>query len=258
MAAATAMMGVSGPGPAGNPRLVDTADAANRWGDDRPAAGPRRSGWSRLLLGDWHPLLRDPIDLVRLSFLGGAIALAVDGDAEWVRMGLTAVFLVFIRFLALPRPFDLSVNLGMALQAWGNVYSLFERTPDLILGVPYYGVLVHLFLPALTAPVGYILLARLRVVPDLSETSPHHYAGVFLITFSVMETFGGVLYELYEFTIDQVMNPASPFQHSLREVDVDFAADTLGSALGGVFLVVWARYGWGTTRRVAPPTESQR
>jgi hypothetical protein len=31
-----------------------------------------RSGLSHVFLGDWHPVLRDPLDLFRLSFVVGA------------------------------------------------------------------------------------------------------------------------------------------------------------------------------------------
>jgi hypothetical protein len=44
---------------------------------------------SRLLLGDWNPIIRDPIDLIRLGFLVGAIVALVLGDiAADVRAGL--------------------------------------------------------------------------------------------------------------------------------------------------------------------------
>ena len=37
-----------------------------------------------IFVGDWHPLLRDPLDLVRLSFPVGALIFAVQGDWDAV------------------------------------------------------------------------------------------------------------------------------------------------------------------------------
>ena len=36
--------------------------------------------WKTIFLGDWHPVLRDPLDLFRLSFLVGAVVYALQGD----------------------------------------------------------------------------------------------------------------------------------------------------------------------------------
>jgi hypothetical protein len=38
---------------------------------------------SRLLLGDWGPVVRDPLDVLRLLYVAGAIAWVVVGGAAW-------------------------------------------------------------------------------------------------------------------------------------------------------------------------------
>ena len=92
-----------------------------------PAPRPWRDGWSRFWLGDWTPIVRDPIDVVRLTFLAGAIVTAIEGDwLATLRLTLTFLATLAARALDLPRPFDLAFNLGMAVQAWGNVFHAFE------------------------------------------------------------------------------------------------------------------------------------
>ena len=48
-----------------------------------------------LVLGDWHPLVRDPLDLMRLSFAGAAIAFLLGGSLEYaIRLAFTFLVLV--------------------------------------------------------------------------------------------------------------------------------------------------------------------
>ncbi len=113
-----------------------------------------------LLLGDWTPVVRDGIDVLRLVILGGAVAYAVDGrpGAASLLAGLGAVTLL-ARLVDLPRVYDLALTAGMALQGFGETLGLYDQFVR-------FDDLVHFTLPMLTAPVVYIALARLDVVPD--------------------------------------------------------------------------------------------
>ncbi|KAA0273814.1 MAG: hypothetical protein EDQ89_03690 [Acidobacteria bacterium] len=104
---------------------TDPAPAPSGRRGSRPAGTPQLE---KLLVRDWGaPFLRDPVDLVRLSFMVGAAALIVAGElGQAVRLGLTMVLVLVPRLLRLPRLFDLGFILGMSLQAWGNVFGLFE------------------------------------------------------------------------------------------------------------------------------------
>lgn len=198
-----------------------------------------------LLLGDWGRVVRDPIDLLRASFVVGAVLLFVLGNDQWLRMVATAGLVVFARFADVPRPFDLGLCLGLGLQAWGKAFDLYE-------GVPWYDVAVHFGLPLLVSPLAYITLARLHVVPDLKEeVEAHHYVGVFLVTFCVMVAFGGALWEVYEYVADMLLD-TNMYKGPADSIG-DMVATACGAALGGVLLVLWAQRGWGTTRRAPAP-----
>ena len=133
----------------------------------------------RAIFGDWSPVLRDPLDLLRLSFGCAAVAFFLAGSFEYaVRMAVTFLVLVLAQRLRLPRLFDLPFIIAMGLQAWGNALRLFED-------VNWWDNLVHLVLPLSSVAVLYILGVRLGLLPELADVDqPRHRLG--LVIFAVM------------------------------------------------------------------------
>jgi hypothetical protein len=197
---------------------------------------------AELLLGDWNPLVRDPIDVLRATFSFGAVIFAMLGEAgAAVRMGLTFALLIGVRLLNLPRPFGLGFLLGMALQAWGNALGLFEHWP-------WWDVVVPFALPFFSAPALYIMLARLEVVPDLEEeTEAHHHLGILIVTLALGVSVGAV-YEMYEFFDVRVFGGGLHVGYA--DTIADLFDDSVASLGGGALLVWWATRGWGTSRRL--------
>jgi hypothetical protein len=197
---------------------------------------------SYLLLGDWNRWVRDPIDVLRLTYLGAAIVFAAIGNFDAaVRMALTFGIVVVARLIALPRLFDLGLVLGMLLQAWGNALNLFVSWG-------FYDNIVHVSLTAFAAPVFYIGLARLDAVPDLADdTQLRHHTGIFVITLSLALAFGAV-YEVYEWAADHLLGATLLISES--DTVNDLFDDALGGVIGGAALVLWATRGWGTERRL--------
>jgi hypothetical protein len=197
----------------------------------------------RLFLGDWGGPLRDPIDLIRATYLIGALGMVVAGEIGGaVRLALTAALVIAVRQLDLPRPLDLAFVLGMGLQGWGNAFNAYDD-------LAWYDTVVHFLLPALFSPVLYVALERIDVLPKLAERGRRHqYVGIFLITFALGLAFGGALYELYEYAADQLLG--TDLSKGYTDTITDLFADTCGAALGGALLVVWAEFGWATDRRL--------
>jgi uncharacterized membrane protein YjdF len=183
-----------------------------------------------LLLGDWGPIVRDPIDVLRLTFLAAAIVLLAAGNVDGgVRMFVTFLALVAARFL------------GMALQGWGNAVGLFTS-------ISWWDSLVHFVLPFWVAPLFYILLIRLELVPDLSdETHGRHRQGIVLVTFALGLAFGAI-YEIYEWFADHVLG--ANLYVGYTDTIKDLTEDGISSLAGGMLLLLWATRGWGTIRRV--------
>jgi hypothetical protein len=196
----------------------------------------------RLVLGDWTPVVRDGIDVLRLVILGGAVAYAVAGrpGAASLLAALGAVTLV-ARVVNLPRVYDLCLTAGMALQGFGETFGLYDQFVR-------FDDLVHFTLPMLTAPVVYIALARLDVVPDpRDETHLQHYVGIGVVTAALGISIGA-LWEIYEWRSDAWLGTA--LSEGNDDTNGDLVRDTLGSLVGAALLVAWARFGWGSVRRI--------
>ena len=197
-----------------------------------------------LLLGDWRtaPWLRDPIDLLRLTFLVGAVVFVVTGDIKGVaNLLVSGVAVTVARIVNLPRVYDLALVVAMALTGWGEALGLYDR-------LRWYDDLVHLLVPMLTCQVAYVGLARLDVVPDpRDDTSARHVWGIAITTFALGVAVAG-LWEILEFASDGLLG--SELQLSNADTSTDLIAGALGSALGAAGLVLWTTRGWGSVRRI--------
>ena len=220
-------------------------------------AEPSTPGWvagtkrvcALIFLRDWHPVLRDPLDLVRLSFPVGALIFALQGDWDAaVRLFLPGVAVFAVRALDVPRAVDWAFGAAMIFQGWGNALHLFEH-------FWWYDNLVHITLPMSLAPILYIGFARLDVVPDPSERtgSNSELLGMALITGCLGVT-AAAFYEIYEWVVDHWFG-----QHLfIGETDTitDLADGFLGAGIGGLFLAVWAIAKY-TTRRLPTRVEQR-
>jgi hypothetical protein len=195
-----------------------------------------------LLMGDWGRTVRDPIDLLRAAFFAGAAVFAVLGELGGVANLLIAgVALLVARAADLPRLYDLGFTIAMILTGWGEALGLYDAWKS-------YDNFVHFVVPMLTSQVAYISLARLEILPDLREEFvPRHYTGIWLVTFALGVAIGG-LWEILEWSSDELFG--SNLSMSNDDTVGDLIADSLGAATGGLLLVAWTKYGWGSVRRV--------
>jgi hypothetical protein len=194
------------------------------------------------VMGDWGRVVRDPIDILRLTFfLGAAVFLAL-GEIEGVANLLVGgVALVVARAVDLPRLYDLGFTVAMIFTGWGEALGLYDAWK------PYDNV-VHFVVPMLCSQVAYIALARIEVLPDMREDFvPRHYAGIFTVTFALGVAIGGV-WEIFEWGSDELFG--SNLSMSNDDTVGDLISDTLGAAAGGLLLVAWTKYGWGSVRRI--------
>jgi hypothetical protein len=199
------------------------------------------------VMGDWHPWMRDPIDVVRATLVAGAAGFALAGEAGGaIIMALAALLAWAVRLLNLPRVYDLAFMVAVALQAWGEALGAYDA-------IPWFDNITHFSLPFFLAPTLYVALARADVVPDpKDETSTLHYVGMFVVTFALGVALGGI-WEICEWVSDHTVG--SELQLGLDDTIGDLVADTAGSLFGAALLVCWARYGWGSVRRI--PGESR-
>ena len=198
----------------------------------RPVLGTPESR-RRVLHGDWHPLLRDWIDVLRLHYVVAAVVFFALGDASAaLRLTFSAVAVLLVRAADPPRRFDLVFIVAMAFNGWGDALHLFTR-------ISWYDNVVHVTLPLAVGPLAYIALVRLDVVPPFArENTRRHRIGMGLVAAALGVT-GAAAYEVYEYAVDAFLG-----QHLfISEADTanDLFDGFLGAGVGGVLLASLAR-----------------
>jgi uncharacterized membrane protein YjdF len=189
---------------------------------------------------DWNPVVRDPIDVMRALFVAAAVVYVVVDRASVVNLVVSSSAVVAVRFVYLPRPYELAFLVAMVLTGWGDALGLYQRFSG-------YDNIVHFLVPCAIAPIVYILLARADLLPDLSAPGErHHHVGGFVVTLALGAAIGA-MWEVFEWCADHTLG--SHLQHGQTDTIGDLVADTCGALLGGVLLVLWSVYGWESQRR---------
>jgi|KBSMisStaDraftv2_1062788.scaffolds.fasta_scaffold12262_4 uncharacterized membrane protein HdeD (DUF308 family)/uncharacterized membrane protein YjdF len=205
--------------------------------------------WQRILYGDWTWLVRDWIDVIRLAFIGGTIAFAVQGRSDVIALTAASSVLLIARIIDLPRWFDFGLTVAMTLIAWGTALHLYGQWF-------YYDKVVHGLSPVAYAPVLYIVLVRLGVVPDpgeaIRERRTARISGIFIVTLALGMAVGAG-YESVEWFEDKLDILGGNFVKGLWDTETDLLADTSGSLVGATFLTVWAMHGWSSRRVTVVP-----
>ncbi|MFC7496102.1 MULTISPECIES: hypothetical protein [unclassified Nocardioides] len=196
----------------------------------------------RLILGDWTPLVRDGIDVLRLGLVLATVAALVAGDVGGaLALGFATAFALLARVINLPRAYDFGFVLVLTLHAAGEALGWYDS-------LGWFDRVVHVVLPFLVAPVLYIGLARLEVLPDPRDgASARHYLGMAIVAFCLGMAVGG-LWEIVEFVSDGTLD--TELSEGNSDTVGDLVADAIGSLLGALLLVAWAVWGWGSVRRI--------
>jgi hypothetical protein len=193
----------------------------------------------RWLVGDWGRVLRDPVDLIRLSLVVGAIIALVQGDFEHAaRFAFGFGLSLAVRLLEAPRPFDAAFAVGMAFQAWGAWSGALESYTA-------YEVAARVTSSLAIAAMLYLVLVRVRAVPDLTgKTDIHERTGIAL-TVTALGFGVGMLYEVGAWASAGLFDAEeTTFDALIAHMAIAFAASAAGAAL----LVFWDRAGWETRR----------
>jgi len=203
-------------------------------------------GWDRrrLVYGDWTWLVRDGLDVLRLVFLAGTVVFAIQGRSEAVALTAASSVLLIARVVDLPRWFDFGLIVAITLIAWGTALGLYGDWD-------HYDKVVHGLSPIGYAPVLYIALVRLGVVPDperaIREQRVARISGIFIVTLAVGIAVGAV-YESIEWMEDKFGILGGHFVKGLWDTETDLLCDISGSFVGAAFLTVWALRGWSSHR----------
>jgi uncharacterized membrane protein YjdF len=197
-----------------------------------PPAAPESRGltWQKFFLGDWSRWVRDPLDVLRLIFIGATILWGLTGHSLTGLVGACLV-LVLARIASLPRFYDFSLLVVITLVSWGEVLGVYDSWR-------YYDNVVHTTVPLLLTGVVYVLLMRLEVVPELRDlTKSRHRIGFFL-TVLILGMAIGAAWEIVEWTLDSTTG--SNLATSVTDTATDLIWDTIGAAGSATILVLWS------------------
>lgn len=200
-------------------------------------------------MGDWHPVVRDPLDLLRGALIAGAIIAAIAGEASGaIYLAVSAAGSLAARWFALPRLIDLAFTLALTVTGFGEALGFYDQWG-------WFDRVVHVVVPMLFAPTAYIALARGDLVLDPADQVPDVRRGpaLFLLTFALGVALGA-LWEIVEYTADAA--GLSNLSESNGDTVGDLIADTGGSLLGAGLLLLWTFRGWGSVRRL--PGDNRR
>jgi Predicted membrane protein (DUF2238) len=202
-----------------------------------------------LVMGDWHPVVRDPLDLLRGALVVGAVVSAIAGEVGGaVYLAASAAGALLVRRLELPRLIDLAFVLALTITGFGEALGFYDRWA-------WFDRVVHFVVPMLFAPVAYIALARADVVLDPKDQHADVRRAPALFILCV--AFGialGAVWEIVEWASDAV--GGTNLSENNDDTVGDLIADTSGSLVGGALLLLWTYKGWGAVRRI--PGDNRR
>jgi uncharacterized membrane protein YjdF len=202
-------------------------------------AEPRGLTWQKLFLGDWSRIVRDPLDVYRILFVGGAVVWGLSGRPVTVLVAASAVLLL-ARLIDLPRFYDFSLIVVMVLVAWGEVLGLYDSWKG-------YDNVVHFTVPFLLTGMVYVLLVRLGVLPELSDLKQVHQKFGFFLTAVMLGMAIGAGWEIVEWSLDEWAG--SNLVGTATDTATDLIWDTMGATLSAIVLTLWSLGGHSLRRR---------
>jgi hypothetical protein len=195
--------------------------------------------WQKVVLGDWSRLVRDPLDVLRIVFIAGTILWGLLGNSVTI-VAAASLVLVLARIVSLPRFYDFSLIVVMALIAWGEVLGFYDSWKS-------YDNVVHFTVPLLVTGLIYVMFVRLGVMQELSAlTQPHQKFGLFLTAVALGMAMGAG-WEIVEWASDETTG--SHLVGSTTDTATDLIWDTMGATGSAIILVLWSLGGHSLKRR---------
>jgi hypothetical protein len=201
--------------------------------------GPQGVTWQKLVLGDWSRIVRDPLDVFRILFVGGTVVWGLSGRPVAILVAASAVLLL-ARLIDLPRFYDFSLIVVMVLVAWGEVLGLYDSWKG-------YDNVVHFTVPFLLTGMFYVLLVRLGVLPELSDLKQVHQKFGFFLTAVMLGMAIGAGWEIVEWSLDEWAG--SNLVGTATDTATDLIWDTMGATLSAIVLTLWSLGGHSLKRR---------
>ncbi|HEX7312190.1 MAG TPA: hypothetical protein VF232_13535 [Gaiellaceae bacterium] len=204
--------------------------------------------WQKVVLGDWSRFVRDPLDVLKIVFIAGAILWGLSGRPVTVLLAASIV-LVVARLVDLPRFYDFSLIVVMVLLAWGEVLGLYDSWT-------FYDNIVHFSVPLLVTGMIYVFLVRLGILPELSDLRQVHQKFGFFLTAVILGMAIGAGWEIIEWSLDEWAG--ANLVGSATDTATDLIWDTMGATGSAIILTLWSLGGHSLKRRPGAALASKR
>jgi hypothetical protein len=79
-------------------------------------------------LGDWNPIIRDPLDVLRLLYIAGTVVWVVIGGSAADGLVASSLLLLAARAVSLPRFYDLLLIVAKTITGWGSALHFYGTT----------------------------------------------------------------------------------------------------------------------------------
>ncbi len=173
------------------------------------------------------------LDVALLVALASAAwkALAGDWDAV-VRFSVVAVLMYSPRAAKVPPPFAAGFATFLLLATWAGVEHWYRQ-------ISWFDVMVHFLTPGSLAAAAYFALVHWRVMPAPSDDRPGLRTWSPLVWVTGVGVTGAVLWEFYEWVINQIRPQSLLLRYS--DTILDLFAGTLGSLVASGLVLWWSR-----------------
>jgi len=178
-------------------------------------------------------------DLVRLSLVAGAVTALVMGQpVQAFRFVIVLLVTLGARWLRVPRPFGLALTVTLAVETWGRLLGLYQAWDP-------FDEVIHLVLMGCLAPLVYLLMARVELVPELRDLHRMHQRVALPLLGGILGLAIGAAWEVYEWFAVTYLDAdvITAYGDAMTDLVVDF----IGAALGGGLLILWAHRRWPST-----------
>ena len=219
-------------------RKRSEADVSGTLAPETPAQAQGLT-WQKVFLGDWTPLVRDPLDVCRIVYIAATIIWGLSGRPVTVLVAASAV-LVLARIVSLPRFYDFSLIVVMVLIGWGEVLGWYDSWKG-------YDNVVHFSVPLLVTGMIYLLLVRLGVLPELSALTQVHQKFGFFLTAVMLGMAIGAGWEIIEWSLDEWAG--ANLVGTATDTATDLIWDTMGATGSAIILTLWSLGGHSLKRR---------
>ena len=175
-------------------------------------------------------------DLVRLSLLAGIVVSLITGQPHHAfRFAVVLAVTLGARWLRVPRPFGLALTVALAVETWGRFAGMYRAWDP-------FDEVIHLAVMGCVAPLVYLLLARLDLLPQLRELGQTRQRVGLPLLAGMIGLAVGAVWEVYEWFVVTYLH--SSVITSYGDAMTDLVVDFVGAVLGGILLIVWARQRW--------------